>query len=463
MIVLDKLPGYTRFNDKCSQGIVGKAEFKGVNLVWKISKLASFTSEAEFATGRAIMGSTLNVLPHFVKVLDCSDVYLSSEDDVTRTCVMMEHVVGGRFVDVLHNCGESKDVVDLLKQLLIAVSAGQEILRFTHYDLHVENVLVRETEDDKYVYVFPNGDLYCVDTNGLSAVIIDYGYAFTSKAKCIMPSLYHNEAGFKPYQFSPLADCLTLLCSTATEFKHSQSPLVKEVSSLFKPISQSLNVKCGWLEGFLDLPREMNRLLKPPISEVRRGSIFKDVPLIVDIVQALVPLPLDSEEELDDPSGFSYAKTFARMYYHWFLVEEQLGNREKEALLLKTIVRAMQDNTSPVDKIKEVFHLEFEIDYECVTSCLRTIAKMIRAGLKRIDKRDTERRDRYYSKLDVSNSLDVFKRLDKIPVIFKRDDRVRFFDLRNGSTFVTNVSKVQAKKLNNRSMSIEAFHRELTT
>lgn len=455
MIALDKLSGFSRIRDKCSQGIVGRCVLDGVPVVWKVSKLANFTCESEYATGRAVMESTLGVLPHFVKVLSCRDVYLSSEDTVKRTCLTMEDVRGGRFLDVIDNCGECPDTLNIVKQLLIAIAAAQEILQFTHYDLHIENVLVTETDDDKYVYVFPNGTVHAVETNGLCAVVIDYGYAYTSRARTVMPSLYHNEAGFKPYEFSPLADAMTLLCSTVNEFSHSKSPFVTEVERMFEPMRSTMKWECGWFEGFVNLPRELERTMRPPIHEVRKDSVFRNVSLIVDLLQALVPLPIGvgPEEKCDVP----YVKTFSRLYYQWFLIEEQLANPELEALFLKTLIRSMLENVSPSELVGHVFGREFEIEYEVVTSALLRMAKMIESGIRKMARRDRPRRDRYYSRLDVSCAMDVYKRLATAPVVFRRDDRVRIFDLRNGTTRTAVASKAQAKRLNNGTLSLEGF------
>ena len=461
MIVLDKLNGFARFAGKCSQGIVGRCNYMGETVVWKVAKRANFTCESEYETGRTIMQSPLGVLPHFVKVLDCMDVYLSSDDKVKRKCLLMEEVKGGRFLDVIVNCGECEDVLNIAKQVLISVAAAQEIVHFTHYDLHVENVLVKETDDDKHVYILPDGGMHVVDTNGLCAVIIDYGYAYTSGAKTILPSLYHNQAGFKSYQFSPLADTMTLLCSIIEEFKYSKSHFVALVHKMFKSMGSALNWECGWFEGFTNFPKEMGRMMKPPICEVRSDSIFRDAPLIVDLVQALVPLPLTPDETFTCTNTFT--STFAKLYYQWFLIEEELANPELEALFLKTVVRAMgSKSVGPKELIGDVFGREFEVEYDTIVECIWHLAKMVRAGIAKMDKRDTERRDRYYSKLDVSCALDVFKRLDFKPIIFKRDDLVRFFDLRNGTTFTATVTKTQAKRLNNDTLTLEGLYSEVS-
>lgn len=458
MIVLDKLLGFARFTGKCTQGIVGRCVLNGTPIVWKISKRASFVCESEYETGKVIMDSPLHILPHFVKVIDCTDVYLSSKDRVPRTCLMMEEIRGGRLLDVILNCGECRDVLNLTKQILLAIEAAQQIVQFTHYDLHIENVLVRETDDDKYVYIFPDGSMHLVETNGLCAVIIDYGYAYTSKAKTILPSLYHNDAGFQSFQFSPLSDVMTLLCSTVYEFRHSESHFVQQVSNMFRDMPSTFNRECGWIEGYTNLPKAMARILKPPISDVRSDSIFRDVPVVVDLIQALVEIPLDSRA--DTYPNVSYTKTFAALYYQWFLVEEELANPELEALFLKTVIRSVRESRPPADLIKSVFGREFEVDYDVIVNCIQHIATIIRHGIRQIEKRDRERRDRYYSKLKISSPMDVYKRIDKTPVTFMKEDRVKFFDLRNGTTSTVEITKVQAKRLNNGTLSLKDLYRE---
>lgn len=462
MIVLDKLKDFDRFSSRCTQGIVGSCEYDGEQVVWKVSKRSNFTCESEFETGRAIMESTLGVLPHFVKVRHCMDVYLSSEDKVVRKCLMMENVRGGTLLDVIMNVGERYDVIDLIKQVLVAIAAAQTIIKLTHYDLHVSNIVVKPTKDDKYVYIFPDGTMHVVATNGLCAVIIDYGYAYTSKADRILPSLYHNNAGFKSYQFNPLSDTMTLLCSAIAEFSRSKSKFVTQVNDMFYEMGTALEWEHGWFEGFSNIPSEMARILKPPINEVRKNSIFRDCSMIADLVQALVPLPLtaDTEEQLEN----TYTQVFAKMYYNWFLIEEELANPELEAMFLKIVIVSMIKGSSrPEEMIRSVFGRDFAVEYDEIIECLWRMAKMIKIALVKIDKRDTIRRERYYSKLKVSCALDVFKLLDFIPNTFRRGDRVRFFDMRNGTTFAASVTTAQACRLNNGTMNIEDFHRTLSS
>ena len=461
MIVLDKLNDFNRFKSHCTQGIVGSCEYGDEQVVWKVSKRSNFTCESEFETGRAIMESTLGVLPHFVKVRQCMDVYLSSEDKIARKCLMMENVRGGTFLDVIRNVGERYDVIDLAKQVLVAIAAAQEIISLTHYDLHILNIIVKPTKDEKYVYIFPNGTMHVVATNGLCAVIIDYGYAYTSKARSILPSLYHNQAGFKSYQFSPLSDAMTLLCSIIEEFGNSRSKFVSHVNDMFHEMGNRLNWEHGWFEGFCNVPKEMERILKPPISEVRSDSIFRDCSMIADLVQALIPLPLT--EDIEEPFETTYTHIFANMYYNWFLIEEELANPELEAMFLKTVIVSMMHNsTGQSEMIRSVFGRDFEVDYGAIVECIWRMAQMVKIALVKIDKRDTKRRDMYYSKLQVSCALDVFKMLDFTPVTFKRGDRVRFFDLRDGTTLVAHMTMAHAERLNNGTMSTEEFHREVS-
>lgn len=457
-VILDKLPGFVRFARRCSQGVVGKCVYDEIPVVWKISKKADFTCESEYNTGKIIKDSHLKILPHFVEIFDCKNVYLSSLDTTKRKCVFMEEIKGGDLLTVIQNCGESPDVMSLLLQTLISIAAAQDLIDFTHYDLHVENVLVKKTNDDIHVYIFPDGKVYTLETNGLCSVIIDYGFAHTSEFTNLLPSIFHNEAGFQPQHFSPLSDVMTLLCSTIFEFNNPDSRLLSECKKMFKGVGQSLNWEYGWFEGFMNIPKAMRRVLKPPIPEVRSDSIFRDIPLIVDIVQALIPLPITEDNEDVISPHDSFTKSYSELYYHWFLVEEDLSNIELEGLLLKTIVEAIKDGKEyEIEKIvKDVMGRTFEIDYQVIQNSLRVFASRIKSELKRIIKKDTVRRDRVYAKLPISSALDVYKRL-KTQTYYGKDDKVKVFDLRDGTTFSFNINKIQAKKLNKRTLTIESL------
>ena len=455
-IIVDKLPGFVRFSGKCSQGIVGKCIYNNTPAVWKISKKADFTCESEYEIGKIIADTHLKILPHFVKMINIENVFMSSLDTVKRKCVFMEEIKGGDLLTVILNCGESPDVISLLQQTIISIAAAQEVVDFTHYDLHIENVLVRKTNDDIHVYIFPDGKVYSLETNGLCSVIIDYGFAYTSKSTHLLPSIYHNEIGFMPHHFSPLADTMTLLCSTTTEFKNPESRLLTECKRMFKGMGTYLNWEYGWFEGFTNIPKAMIRLLKPPIQEVRRDSIFRDIPLIVDVLQALIHLPINENND-NIVSSELFTKSFSKLYYDWFLVEENLSNIELEGLLLKTIVSVMKDGKEHDMKtiVHDIMGQSFDIDYEVIKNSLRIIANRIKGTVKQIFKKDIEKRDRIYSKLPISTALDVYKKLKTQQTTYGKDDRVKVFDLRNGNSFSFIINKIQAKKLNKRTLTIE--------
>lgn len=449
-IVLEKLPNFCRFVNKCTQGIVGKCVLDNKSVVWKIAKKVDFTCESEYMTGRAISESHLKILPHFVKVISCKNVYLTSCDIAKRKCLFMEDIKGGNLLDVILNCGENKDVMGLIYQILLTLAAGQNIINFTHYDLHIENVRVKTTRDDIHVYILSDGAMYTVETNGLCPVIIDYGFSHTSKAKFLLPSIYHNEAGFHPQHFNPLADVMTLLCSVSVEFDNPRSRLLLQCKNLFKVMGNSLNWEVGWFEGFTNIPKTMRKTLKQ-IPEVRSDSILRDIPLVIDILQSLISLPI-TPQYVDHET---YVRALASFYYYWFLVEEYLSNTELEGILLKTIVSCMNDKKCVQDAVYDVLGMSFDIDYCTIQNSLRVMSMRIQTILLKLFKKDLERRDNIYSKLPVSNALDVFKRLEKNKTVYGKDDRVKVFDLRNGSSFSFTLSKTQARNLNKNVITIE--------
>jgi len=250
---------------------------------------------------------------------------------------------------------------------------------------------------------------------------------------------------------------MTLLCSTTFEFKNPDSRLLTECKKMFEGMGHNLNWEYGWFKGFTNIPRAMTRLLKPPIPEVRRDSIFRDVPLVVDVVQALITLPITDDRE-QVVSNALFVKSFSELYYHWFLVEEDLSNPELEGLLLKTIVGVMKDEKEDEMEtiVKDVLGQSFEIDYRVIQKSLRIMANRVKGEIKQILKKDTDKRDRIYAKLPISSALDAYKRLkQQQQTTYGKDDRVKVFDLRDGTSFSFTLNKIQAKKLNKRTLTIE--------
>jgi Haspin like kinase domain len=91
----------------------------------------------------------------------------------------------------------------LIMQVLCALQVAQNMVKFTHYDLHFGNVLIKKNDNNDvltYIYKDRNKRKHVVQvpTFGELAIIIDYGRSRTNKSSKF---LYKNDKYFKPYKF----------------------------------------------------------------------------------------------------------------------------------------------------------------------------------------------------------------------------------------------------------------------
>ncbi len=473
---LYKLDNFERLSERSSQGNVGTCTFEGQRKVWKTSKRHDFTLTAEYEVSKAISDSCLSILPHFAKVTHLIQCLASPSDNIKQECIMINKISGGRFNDVLRNrLLESKDTLCMLKQILISLVVAQQVMDFTHYDLHVENILVRQTNFDLHVYITPDGYVYPVETHGLCPIIIDYGYAFVNKFQTLLPSLYFNSAGFTPYKSDPLRDIFTLLCSINAEIKDPSAKLLAETKDLFKPIlakAYGLEWEHGWLEGFTSAKKTFQKHLSIKSNHLRSDSIILDTSMLADLLVALIPATLEqpsqywptqwSNSTLNLDEQNTYQQVVLEFYYEWFYIEEELNNFGLEALFIKVLVQAVkEDNLKGVQNaVRETFLRDFEVNYLTLIRNLIYMADKLTLAIKEMNHKDTKRLDNIYSKLDVKNLVDVLRRLDKnvFPSPIYGKDKTLVFDLRDkGSVRQMTITNDQARKLNKGSITIESI------
>lgn len=469
---LYKLKNFERLSGRSSQGNVGLCTFEGQRKVWKTSKRHDFTLAAEYEVSKAITESCLGILPHFAKVTNLEPCLALVTDTIEQECIMINKISGGRFIDVLRNrLLESKDTLCMLKQVLVSLVAAQHVMNFTHYDLHVENILVRETRIGLHIYIMPDGYVYPVETHGLCPIIIDYGYAFVDRFQTLLPSLYFNSSGFTPYKSDPLRDAFTLLCSINAEIKNP-SKLLAETKSLFKPIvakAYGLEWEHGWLEGFTSAKKTFQKHLAIK-NNIRSDSIISDTAMMADLLIGLVPTTLEqpshywpkrsSTLNLGEP--IEYQQAVFEFYLLWFYIEEELNNFGLEAIFLKLLIRAVkEDNLMGIqDNVRKTFSRDFDVEYPTLFRNLIYMADKLTLAIKEMNHKDTKRLDNIYSKLTVKNLKDVLQRLDKNvfpPPIYEKG-KAQVFDLRNkGSVSQITITNYQACQLNKGLITVESI------
>jgi hypothetical protein len=96
-----------------------------------------------------------------------------------------------------------------LWQIIATLSLIQRLFKFTHNDLHTNNIVWRDTTEKYLYYTNKNGRLWRVPTYGKIFSIIDFGrsiFCFNNKLFISDDHYPENEAGGQ-YNFGPIYDC----------------------------------------------------------------------------------------------------------------------------------------------------------------------------------------------------------------------------------------------------------------
>lgn len=105
---------------------------------------------------------------------------LWDEDDdfINAPVIFLEYINNLTFYHVCKH-GDRQQILATLYQTLAALVIGQEQLKLTHYDLHMDNVLLKPCDPNVImVYFFDKDRWFVTPTHGNLSVIIDWGNSF---------------------------------------------------------------------------------------------------------------------------------------------------------------------------------------------------------------------------------------------------------------------------------------------
>ena len=212
------------------------ADDKKIDVVWKVSSDIDRVLEHEYNTMKSLE-TVRKFCPHFVLSYALVPTQLSynfilfernsskrekeeaSEDEkwylwdrdhifLPNNILLMEYVAPYSLYHV-QRYADRNVLNSLILQTILALHIGQTKVEFNHYDLHSDNVLVRNCEEDSlFIYKFNNNDTVIVPTYGRYAVLIDYGNAHFKKVEEFphQASIYHYRHGMQSTYFDPIYD-----------------------------------------------------------------------------------------------------------------------------------------------------------------------------------------------------------------------------------------------------------------
>jgi len=318
------------------QGLVGLMKSKedpNVQYVFKISQyinylihheltvMNSLTDIADYCPNfcRSVGSIVCTVDPRKKKdgnPFDCESKYR-----VEKEVLLTEYLDNSyKFYNYILSEKVSEDVLySTVKQVLLGISIAQREKNFTHYDLHSNNIMMKKCNKDLvFLYVIDENTQFCIPTYGSYPVIIDYGFAYSTKLDGgpLWPTLNHTEVGFLSDRFDPIADPKLFLVTVSDEINDvRKSKNSKKLRHIAK--NNYSNLSIDWDSGWdNDVDRCATDFVLKKISKYSKVSpLFREYEYYcMDLVQTLVVMPLEKQNyDNFEISYLTFLKEFTKI------------------------------------------------------------------------------------------------------------------------------------------------------
>lgn len=375
-----------------------------IRFISKIPKKVGFLSTHEAQILKDL--NTLN-LPHFCQYLGNSEnkVYMEYVNDEGKVRSLDSFIQ--KDFDITMN---------LIKQIIMALAISQRKIQFTHYDLHCDNVLVKNVDPNSvYLYVVDEQNQFCVPTNGHCAVIIDYGYSYTQNTGTY-GSLEFTELGYTPNFYDPYIDCIRFLITTSRISRNSgkEYKIFRNIVRNIYPVSDNISMTSGWFRkaGKIGLLEAIKEKLGEMTSE---SILYKKCIQSLMIIQGMVKKNFE----------YSFQKLSAD-YYRFSQEFEKLtaGFSPKQKLeTLKQLIVSIVDD-QPFDKLE--INTKYT-DFDTLKEYLSTLRDSVSGFVTQFTKTIEQRKSEIYSGIKLTTEQ-IFGALDfNFNSEFKFDDETTVF------------------------------------
>lgn len=129
------------------------------------------------------------------------------DNSMPMNYLLLEYVSDIDFKHVI-SYGDKTTVTGILLGVLCALQIAQNKCKFTHYDLHTGNILMRKVEDNSYFAYVIDNQVICFPTCGWYPVMIDMGSSYAEGIEKFPTRSYigNYQLGQQSTMFDPLAD-----------------------------------------------------------------------------------------------------------------------------------------------------------------------------------------------------------------------------------------------------------------
>jgi hypothetical protein len=505
----DWLSYETTFEKTGKQGLVGLFRIDKLNtkIVFKLSQYINYLVRHE-----SIIMKGLNALsaycPHFCKYIgniEC-EVNPSIKEQgnpfdingithpITKEVLLCENIDKSH---KLYNFIKSSEknlpetiLYSSIKQVLLAISMAQQKKKFTHYDLHSFNIMMKKCNKDVvFLYVIDNETQYCVPSNGHYPVIIDFGYSYIEDMEDgpLWATMAHTEAGFMSDRFDWLADPKLFLTTVSREIKEKRKTqkskiLRRLVKNMFMPLK--IDWDTGW-DNFDDISA-VDHITNIIHENSKISKLFNDYEIYcMDILQSLIVLPMEAQ----DTSCLS--QSYKLFLSEWVKLENCNTSVFYNLCIFKDVVDAaryvraayMYPDTriDAVRTFKNMTHDSINkvtkfcnpkgIDYEKMLCSLLLFARSMEGILYSSISNTMTEKEKQYAKMHI-NSVDQIYTVVEVNIpdeyVFNDNTTILVLDSTQNSTDIMDLTDKETEEINNilpiyRGTALYDFHKQKKT
>jgi hypothetical protein len=346
---------FTKSGKQGNLGILRSRKEPEIRYVFKFSQYTDYLARHEYTVTKSL-NNVGKYCPHFCKTIgiiktkinprfrkENKSPFDNCKNAIETEVLLMEVISESHKLYSYIKNSESDDVIySAIKQTLMATAIAQKTCKFTHYDLHSNNVLVRRCNPNVvFLYVFDEQNQYCVPSHGIYTTIIDYGFSYSDgmDGDYLWSSLAHTKIGFNSDRFDAFADPKLFLITVSGEMEDfGKNRKTRKLSNITYNIFENLRVdwSCGWDEyvkkAAADYIEEVIYKCNIGLGD-GNSRIFREITYYcIDIIDTLIKLPLSKESYKDIKQSFLlFLKEFVK-------IENQIGSDYYAVYMLKCVV-----------------------------------------------------------------------------------------------------------------------------
>ena len=341
----------SQFDKPGKQGVVGLLNTNNnKKIVFKMSQYINYLIKHEY-----IIMNGLNEIsgycPHFCKSIgtilcevdphfknSSNPFKITNNHPIEKEVLLTEYIQNSyKFSNYINSNKINEEVLySTIKQVLMAISIAQKKKKFSHYDLHSHNIMMKKCNKDVvFLYVLDNDNQFCIPTCGYYPVIIDFGFSYIEDLEdgYCWPSLGHTDVGFMSDRFDWVADPKLFLVTVSNEIRYKRKTKKSlKLKNIVKNIFGNLNIdwKSGWdteKKGASDYVIDMLE------GYNSNSNLFDNYDhYCIDIIQSLIVLPL-MEQKYDN-----IHKSYTTFLNEFIKIENEIGNPFYNLYILKGLI-----------------------------------------------------------------------------------------------------------------------------